>query len=288
MLIFLGYKFLEFLVFTTPYPVTYFIANNGAKFIHAIGYHSGIVNKNISIVIGKDPDSPEVKRIVRKIYCNWFLNVTDFLKHPLVKIEKFNERIELIGKEHLDNELKKNKGAILFTAHIGNFEWGACRLATAGFKIWGTALTRKSVRTMLFFEKRRLAKGLKTLYVNKVMLNIFRILKNNEVLAIPSDFDPLGTARIYKFFGHDAHIPSGPVEIALKSGAPLLPSFIWRKDKYNHKLIIGPPIDLIPDTGNGTDREEILKLNMQKMISVMEKYIHEHIEQWEMFHDIWR
>jgi KDO2-lipid IV(A) lauroyltransferase len=287
MITFIGYKFLTFLAYITPYPVTYFIARVGAILIYALGIHARVLKKNISLATGMEPECREVKKIVRDIYYQWFINVADFLKHPLVKADKFKKRIEITGVENLSNALKKNKGAVIFTAHLGNFEWGACRLAVEGFKVWGTGLTRKSVKTMLFFEKRRLLKGLKTLYVNKMMLNIFRILKNNEVIAIPADFDPLGTAKLHKFFGHDAFIPSGPVEIAMKSGAPLLPSFIWRKDKYNHVQVVEEPVDLIAETSDTPDRHEIINLNMQKMVSVMEKYISRHLEQWEMFHDIW-
>ena len=287
MIIFLGYKILEFLAFITPYPISYFIAEIVARLVFRLGIYVPVLKKNIANALGKDISSPEVAKIVRKIYINWFLNVTDFLKHPLVKKEKFKKRIRIEGLENLDNALKLGNGAVIFTTHLGNFEWGACRIGVQGYKIWGTGLIRTYKMTNKFFEKRRLSKGLRTLYANKVMLNLFRILKNNEVIAIPSDFDPLGTADTYKFFGKNAHIPSGAVEIAMKSGAPLLPSFTWRIDKYNHFQVVGKPVVLINDNGNKETRKEIIRMNMEKMIAVMEKYISEHIEQWELFHDIW-
>ncbi|MBM3700632.1 MAG: lysophospholipid acyltransferase family protein [Actinobacteria bacterium] len=287
MIIFLGYKCLEFIAFITPYAISYFIANIAARMMYFLGIYVPVLKKNVANALDKDIKSKEVAKIVQKIYINWFLNVTDFLKHPLVSKEKFKKRIRLEGHENLDNALKHEKGAVIFTAHLGNFEWGACRLGVQGYKIWGTGLIRTYKRTNEFFEKRRLSKGLGTLYANKVMLNIFRILKNNEVIAIPTDFDPLGTANTYKFFGKDAFIPSGPVEIAMKSGAPLLPSFTWRVDKYNHYQVIEKPLELLKDDGNRENRKAIIRANMEKMIAVMEKYISEHIDQWELFHDIW-
>jgi lauroyl/myristoyl acyltransferase len=62
-----------------------------------------------------------------------------------------------------------------------------------------------------------------------------------------------------------------------------VPSFIWRKDKYNHLLIFGQPIDLIREG----DKETLISKNMVKVLSVMERYIRNHITEWEMFHDIW-
>ena len=70
---------------------------------------------------------------------------------------------------------------------------------------------------------------------------------------------------------------------ALKSGAELIPSFIWRESKYNHRQIIGEAVKL-DRTG---EKEEMLKKNMKKVIPIMEKHISEHLLEWELFHDIW-
>ena len=39
-----------------------------------------------------------------------------------------------------------------------------------------------------------------TIYANKRELNIFRILKNNETLAMPTEFDPLKDCERVRFF----------------------------------------------------------------------------------------
>ncbi|MFZ3387027.1 MAG: hypothetical protein WA120_07625, partial [Candidatus Hydromicrobium sp.] len=102
--------------------------------------------------------------------------------------------------------------------------------------------------------------------------------------AITSDWDPTGqAARPFKFFGKTAYLPTGALMIALKSGAPLIPSFVCRKDKYNHFQIIEKPIDLIREG----DKETLINKNMEKVLEVMEKYIRNNISEWEMFHDIW-
>jgi Kdo2-lipid IVA lauroyltransferase/acyltransferase len=287
MLIYLGYKFVEFLVFATPYPVTYFIADTVATILFFCGTHVHILKKNVALALDIDIKDKKTSRIVWRIYINWYRNIADFLKLPKINNEQLKKRIELHGLDNLRGALKEEKGAILFTAHIGNFEWGGCRVAIEGFKITGVGLERPYKKTNLFFENRRRTRGMGTLYANKRELNIIRILKSNEALAIPTEFDPLKKAKEYEFFNKKAFIPSGPVELALKTGAALLPSFIWRKDKYNHYLIIGEPLKLERDEGKFAGKTEFLEYNMKKMTEVMEKYIKEHIEEWEMFHDIW-
>jgi Kdo2-lipid IVA lauroyltransferase/acyltransferase len=287
MLIYLGYKFVEFLAFITPYPVTYFIADTTATILFFCGKYVDILKKNVSLALDIDINDKKTTMIAWKIYITWYRNIADFLKLPRISNEKFKKRVEIHGLENLREALEKGKGAVLFSAHMGNFEWAGCRIAVEGFKVTGVGLERPYKKTNLFFENRRRPRGMETIYANKRDLNIFRILKNNESLAMPTEFDPLKTARKYDFFNQKAYIPSGPVELALKTGAELIPSFTWRKDKYNHYHEICEPLRLERDEKKFADRKEFIDYNMKKMTEVLEKYIREHIEEWEMFHDIW-
>ncbi len=287
MLIYLGYKFVEFLVFVTPYPVTYFIADTAATILFFCGKYVDILKKNVSMALDTDINDKKTTMTAWKIYIIWYRNIADFIKLPLLSDEKFKKRVELHGLENLKEALTEGKGAVLFSAHMGNFEWAGCRIAVEGFKVTGVGLERPYKKTNLFFENRRRTRGMGTLYANKRELNIFRILKNNETLAMPTEFDPLKTAKEYDFFNKKAFIPSGPVELALKTGAALLPCFIWRKNKYIHYEVIGEPLKLERDEKKFADRKEFVEYNMKKMTEVLEKYIKEHIEEWEMFHDIW-
>jgi KDO2-lipid IV(A) lauroyltransferase len=280
---YIGYRILEFIAIATPYPISYCIAAFCATLWFVSGVNVKVIKKNISIVLGLNQDSKENHDIAKKVFINWGKNIMDFLKHSIISGEKLKQRVEIKGLENLDSALQKGKGVVIFTAHIGNFEWGACRLAVDGYKIWGTSLVRKNKRVGRFFESKRASKGLKTLYINR-MLKVFKILKNNEIIAIPTDWDPTGqAARVFKFFGRTAYLPTGALQIALRSGASLMPSFIWRKGKYNHLLIFEKPLDLIREG----DKETLISKNMVKILAVMEKYIKNHISEWEMFHDIW-
>lgn len=283
MFAYIGYKILELIAILTPYPLTYFITEFGARLWFLTGVNVRIIKNNISNVLDIDFNSLQTHKIALRIFINWAKNIADFLKHSIISRENLKKRIEIKGLKHLDSALKEGKGVVIFTAHIGNFEWGACRVAVEGYNIWGVSIFRKNKFTRKFFESKRLSKGLKTLYINK-MLNVFRILKNNEIVAIPSDWDPTGrAARPFKFFNRKAYLPTGALQIALKSGAQLVPSFIWRKDKYNHYQIIEPPVNLI----RKGDKETLVQKNMEKVLEVMEKYISSHISEWEMFHNIW-
>ena len=280
---YLGYKFTEFIAIVLPYPLAYALAVSSARLWYATGANVGIIKKNISRVLNLDIRDPEVHRIAVRVFINWGKNVVDFLRHRIISRETLRSRVSLEGVEYLDEALKEKKGVVIISSHVGNFEWGACRLAVDGYKIWGVSLFRKSERTNRFFKAIRMTKGFKTLYINRI-IHIFRHLKNNEIMAIPSDWASTGnTSRHFKFFGRMAALPTGALQIALRSGAPLVPCFICRNGKYTHHLVIKKPIELDREG----DKEELLSKNMDKLIAVMEAHIREHLDEWELFHDIW-
>jgi len=249
----------------------------------ATGANVNTIKKNISIVLKKDIDDPEVHRIAKRIFINWGKNIADFLKHKVVSREKLKQRISVDSFKNLKKGLDKGKGVVIFSCHIGNFEWAASRIGVENYKIWGLTLFRKSDRTNKFFESNRLLKGFFTVYVNR-MHHIFRYLKNNEIVAVPMDWDSTGTSsKLFDFFGKKAYLPTGALQIALRSGAALVPCFVWRDKKYTHHMVIMEPVEL--DHSGG--KEEVIEKNMKIVIPIMEKHIREHIAEWELFHNIW-
>jgi Kdo2-lipid IVA lauroyltransferase/acyltransferase len=279
---FVNYMIAAFLACATPYPVSFFISKNLALLWWVARKNVSSVKINVSKVLDLDPEDARVAQISKKIYYEFAKNVVDFFKNGIITLEQFKKNITLEGIDNLKKALEKGKGVVLFTAHIGNFEWGASRIGAEGIKIWGVGLYRENRFLDKYFEKNRKSKCLNTLNANK-MLGVFRILKNNEVVAVPSDWDPAGSSKTYDFLNKKVLLPAGAVQIALASGAPLIPSFIVRDGAYHHHQIICEPIDLIRE---GT-KEELLEKNMQKIVKVLEKYITENIDQWVMFHNIW-
>ncbi|MCJ7472761.1 MAG: hypothetical protein MUP02_08145, partial [Actinobacteria bacterium] len=144
MLNYLVYKFTEFITIVLPYPLAYALAVSTARLWYATGVNVGIIKKNISRVLNLDIGDPEVHRIAVRIFINWGKNVVDFLRHRIISRKTLRSRVSLEGIEYLDEALKEKKGVVIISSHIGNFEWGACRLAVDGYKIWGVTLFRKS------------------------------------------------------------------------------------------------------------------------------------------------
>jgi lauroyl/myristoyl acyltransferase len=87
----------------------------------------------------------------------------------------------------------------------------------------------------IFFEKRK-AYGVHTIYSqprNECVNNTIAALRNNELIFIPIDQN-FGTGGIFvKFFGRQAATATGPVVLAQRTKAALIPCFILRQKGYS-------------------------------------------------------
>ena len=122
---------------------------------------------------------PKVTDISKKIYIGFAKNIVDFLKNKIISKEQFKENIKLIGVEHLEKALKDGKGIVIFTAHLGNFEWGAARIGVEGFKIWGVGLSKNNKLIDNFYEKNRNC----LLYTSQYQNHIYNYLYHKKVMG---------------------------------------------------------------------------------------------------------
>src|SRR2546428_11274533 len=83
--------------------------------------------------------------------------------------------------------------------------------------------------------------------------DIMRMLKDHRMGVLAMDRDILNTGRPFKFFGRLTSFPTGPVEIALKTGAPILPAFCFRVRNDAYVAVGEPPLFLTPSEDHAGD-----------------------------------
>jgi phosphatidylinositol dimannoside acyltransferase len=126
--------------------------------------------------------------------------------------------------------------------------------------------------------------GIKVIPLSRTAVrDILRLLREGRVVVLAMDRDILGTGRPLPFFGEVSRFPTGPVELALKTGAPILPAFCVR-DREDRYIAIGEsPIFLTP-TG---DHEADVQRAMEQILATFERYIRRFPDQWHVLEPIW-
>ena len=191
------------------------------------------------------------------------------------------------GKNNLDAALSKGRGVILVSAHFGNFPIMLGRLSLEGYKAWAIMRPMRDSRAEKFFTEKRRKFNVRTIYSQPRQVcveNTIRALRNNELVFIPLDQN-FGTGGVFvDFFGKKAATATGPVVLALRTKAVILPCFIVRQKDDTHKIIFEAPIDL---DRNGSHKGIILDTT-QRLTSIIEVYIRKYPAQWGWIHRRWK
>lgn len=241
------------------------------------------VAQNLSRVLGKD--IKECRILAQKVFRNFGLYLVDFFRMRRLDKKIIEEKVQVEGVENLDAALKKNRGAIALSCHIGNWEMGGVVIAMLGYDISAVALNHSHKNINDFFIRQREEKGFKVIRMNSVMKRCVSTLRKNAILALMGDRDFTGTGITLDFFGVPTSIPKGPAMLSLRNGSPVVPVFFIREKRFKYKLIFDKPIELKKMPGLGDD--EIIKRATEGFMPIMEKYIRAYPEQWLVFRKFW-
>jgi KDO2-lipid IV(A) lauroyltransferase len=161
------------------------------------------------------------------------------------------------------------------------------RLSLEGYKAAGIMRPMRDSRVEKFFLAKRSKLNIKTIYSQprKACVDAsIRSLRNNELVFIPIDQN-FGSGGVFvDFFGRKAATATGPIVMAKRTGAMIIPCFIIRQKDDSHKIIFEPPLDLEEDKN---DKDNVLK-NIQRLTSVIETYIRKYPAEWSWIHRRWK
>lgn len=109
-------------------------------------------------------------------------------------------------------------------------------------------------------------------------------MRNKGFLFIPLDQN-FGSGGIFvDFFGQKAATATGPVVLAQRTGVAIVPCFILRGADNRHKIIFEPALVV----EKSETEEQTIALNIQKITTIIERYIHRHLEEWGWIHRRWK
>lgn len=284
MFIYILYRIGYFLANILPLKLAYSLAKRVSDVQYFFSTKDkAAVAQNLGIITKKD--ASECQKLARRVFRNFGLYLVDFFRMSNLSVEDVKKRIKVEGIENIDGVLKQNKGGIILTCHIGNWEMGGVTMAMLGYDISAVVLNHKHKNINDFFIKQREEKGLKVIPIDHSMKRCISALRKKGLLALAGDRDFTNNGIVMDFFGMPVSIPKGPAMFALKTNSPIIPGMLVRRGSSNYKLIFGTPIELKETPG--MDKDEIIKEASKKFVSVMEKNISAYPDQWLIFRKFW-
>jgi KDO2-lipid IV(A) lauroyltransferase len=226
--------------------------------------------------------SPEA--IIRQVFVNTGIMIAELSRLYCGNCNSLIAAVEFRGLEHYQKAHAQGRGIIGITAHCGNWELMALALGLKTNPLAVVARTMKKDYFSRVLEKLRTRFGNKVIYRDNGVKEMLLFLKSGGLVGILPDQvvrPPHGI--LVDFFGRPCWTTVMPVKLALKTGSPILPFFIYRENGRNI-VTIQPEIELLP---GGSDQERILDGTI-KMNQVIEKHILQHPTQWNWLYRRWK
>ncbi len=282
-----GLNICSLIVKIIPASYLYVFAENIASlaYIFAVKQRR-IALDSLSIAFGQEKSQTEIEKIAKDCFIHMAKSAVE-LMFLMDKPFLLKERTYIAGKENLDKALSYGKGVILVSAHFGNFPLLLGRLAMDGYKAGGIMRPMRDARVEKIFLKKRDKFGVKTIYSqprNECVNNTISALRNNELVFIPIDQN-FGTAGVFvNFFGKKAATATGPIILAQRTKAALVPCFILRQPQDKHKIIFEPALEL----KEGQGIQDTILINIQRLTDIIEDYIRKYPAEWGWIHRRWK
>jgi lauroyl/myristoyl acyltransferase len=240
---------------------------------------------NVRHVIGPDASRSEVTRATRHIFRNVFRYYADMVRLPHMDIERlYEEKLTFHGLEHLQKALAAGRGVIISSAHYGNPELAVQAMKVLGVTVLAFVEPLKPQRYADLMQKLRSSHGLiyRPISLSSIK-EALRHLRQGGVVVLLSDRDISKTGITLPFFGAETSVPTGAIELALHTGAQIIPAFSRRRQLDECDVYIEPPLQL---TCTGDDKED-LRVNTLALLSRIEEYVREDPGQWMVLERIW-
>jgi lauroyl/myristoyl acyltransferase len=244
---------------------------------------------NYAVLLRLPPNAREVERAGREMVSRHSRLWIDLLRYS--GRDDVDARALLaarVGDEQLVAALAEGKGAILLTAHVGNFELGGLFLAQLGLKVAAVYVPDPSPVIEKHRDDARKLLGVTGIPVDRSpfgFLPVIRALEKNMCIAMQGDRDVSGTGRAMPFFGKTASFPVGPFRIAQATGAPVFPVFVLQEDDGRYRTDVQAPIRVPPARGDAGDAA--VEAGLAEFVARMEAVIRANPTQWYRFARFW-
>jgi KDO2-lipid IV(A) lauroyltransferase len=237
------------------------------------------MEENLTLAMREEfPSLEERKAIVWRAWRNFAQGMREIACSIYSSKEEIRSTIAIQGEEHLQSALKKGKGVIALSAHLGSFTMIGVRLAAVGYPFSVVVKQPKDQRFARLLDEYRARVGAKTISARprrEAARQILKALRRNDVvLMVADEFKSAGVE--VEFLGLTALAPRGPVTLAMRAGASVVPMFVARDDQDRLTLYIWPEIDLAK-TG---DLQGDVASNVALFTRELETMVRSYPDQW--------
>lgn len=209
----------------------------------------------------------------------------------LACVEQLDARLDEVvewtpsSRAVLEAALKRGKGVVYVTGHVGNWELMARSVGLSGYPAQTIAKETSDPRLTRLVEAFRARSKMKSIWRGHpgAAKQMLRALRNGEILGLLIDQDTKVQSVFVPFFGHLAATPRAPADLALRTGASVVLGFCQRVAPLRYRLHV-EEVEL----PTGEDKEALAVALTARLSEGIERAIRQAPEQWVWMHQRWK
>ena len=255
-----------------------------------VGYHFARHQRstalhNLRMALPELSDS-EHMRIVRDNFSNLGRLLAEFSQFPKLTPDNVSERVEYEGLDNYLDGLRRGRGVLFLTAHVGAWELSSFAHGLYGYpmKFLTRPLDNPLVESLI--TGMRTLSGNHPIDRNGATREVLKALRNNETIGILIDQNTIRSEGVFAdFFGIPAATTPALATFAIRTGAAVVPGFIrWDTERQRHILSFEPRVEL-KQTGNPQDD---IVANTLLFNEILERFVRRFPDQWLWIHKRWK
>ncbi|MDA9199817.1 lysophospholipid acyltransferase family protein [Candidatus Pelagibacter sp.] len=226
-------------------------------------------------------NSDEIKKLTKLMWNNYGRVFSEYMFIKDFRFGKIDSKIDIIGKDILDEIKKSNKPVVFISGHFSNFELMAMQIEKVGIEL--SAIYRPLNNIFL----NRVIEKIRKKYICKNQIKkgiagtreLIKFQRYNYSTALMIDQRVSEGERV-NFFNQEAYTTTIPAQLAKKFDMPIVPIFIERVNDTDFKIKISKPLNFLKS-------DSIIDIT-SKLNFILEDMILKNPGQWIWSHNRWK
>jgi KDO2-lipid IV(A) lauroyltransferase len=238
--------------------------------------HRRITRRNLQFCF-PDWSAAEVHSFGERVFESFGMTVVEMTHMTFLTPQQIISGVPMDGEEHLTAALSQERGVIIVSAHLGNWEMAMMawamrfetpvsvvvkKLAFEPYNRWSTELRGRC--------------GIQTIWKKGAFPEMMQALRSGHLLVVALDLNRNKNATEVNFLGKRTSVTPSLALLALRCKSPVIPAYCYRLPGGDLAVRIEPPLEIVR-TG---DLRADLQTNAQLMTAANERAIRRYPEQW--------
>jgi phosphatidylinositol dimannoside acyltransferase len=250
-----------------------------------------VTQENMAKVLGLPANHALVRRAALRSWSNYGRTAASLVCLPYLNMPDIDARTQdltegMTWQECVGTAMMPGKGAIITTGHFGSWDLAGA-IAARQVPLSAIADTFKDPRLNNLLQGHRRDKSVDIIPVSGAARRVMQELVAGRAVAIVID-RPVAPEHGVEvtFFGHRTYVPAGSAVLAVKSGAAVMPGYVWYAPGNRYYIRAFPPM-FPAAVGNATERAQEIQRLAQYMFTCQEEVVRQCPTQWFMFRRFW-